>query len=61
MLRFARVRSYCTHTAPFAPCVNEKGDRILYPSHRPTTLAQRLVLTIGSGLMALTDTGRDGK
>jgi len=57
--RIARV--YCTRTAPFAPCVNEKGERILYPNHRPTSFAQRLVLTVGSGLTALTDTGRDGK
>ncbi|XP_065909919.1 ubiquinone biosynthesis protein COQ4 homolog, mitochondrial-like isoform X2 [Dysidea avara] len=66
LLNVARVRCCSTLTAaadpltaPFAPCVSETGERILYPSHKPTTLSQRLVLTFGSCYMALTDTKRD--
>lgn len=57
--RFARF--YCTRNAPFAPCVNDKGERILYPTYKPTSFSQRVVLTLGSGLMAFKHPERAGK
>ena len=55
------TRFYCTRTAPFAPCVNEQGQRILYPGYRSTSLSQRLILTVGSGLMAFSNPERGGE